>query len=379
VRRTGITSGSADVVVFAPFAGPLYDDGVAGGAELQAVLIARSLARGGLRVRHLVVSADLTVTADGVEIVQLPPAYRHGGLAGRRALLRGLREADGGVYIQRSASIDTAFVAAFARVVGRRSVFSASSDGDFLTRRADLAVIGSGLDDMRVRLLYRFGLRTVDAVVAQTRRQAELARGLRLQPVLIPNICEPGARRSEAPEFVLWIGSLTPVKDPLAYVDLAERVPGVRFVMVAHEHPTRSRGLADFVHARAGRLPNLELLSRRPPAELAELYGRALAVVNTSSFEGFPNTFLEGWARGVPAVSLAIDPDGVIARRGLGVFAGGSLETAAAAIRRYVEEPETARAAGEAGYRYVEETHAPDVVTPGWLALVERLLPVRVL
>jgi glycosyltransferase involved in cell wall biosynthesis len=191
---------------------------------------------------------------------------------------------------------------------------------------------------------------------------------------LIPNMCMPRKRRTQAPEFVLWIGSLTPVKDPLAYVDLAERLPGVQFVMVAHDHATRSRLLGGLVRERARRLPNLEVLSRRPAGELSNLYERAVAVVNTSSFEGFPNTFLEGWARGVPVVSLGIDPDGVIAREGLGAFAGGSSATAAAAIRRYAEDPEAARAAGEAGYRYVEKTHAPEVVTPYWLALVERLL-----
>jgi glycosyltransferase involved in cell wall biosynthesis len=368
------------VVVYAPFAGPLYaGDGAAGGAELQAVTIARSLAGAGLRVRHVVAPPAAATAVGGVEVIELEPGYAEGGLRRRRAVFRTLRNADGAVYLQRSAGVDTGFVGAFARLTRRRGVFSASSDGDFVTNRADLADIGSGLDDRRIQLLYRLGLVAMHAVVAQTNQQAELARrSFGLEPVVIPNICAPVGRRKEVGEHVLWIGSLTTVKDPLAYVELAERLPEIPFVMVAHDHPTRCRELAAAVRARAARIPNLHLLPRRPLGELSALYARAVAVVNTSRFEGFPNTFLEGWARAVPVVSLRIDPDGVISRYGMGVAAGGSIALAANGLRRYFEDEAAASAAGEAGYRYVEQTHTPEVVTPSWLALVDRLLARRV-
>ena len=48
------------------------------------------------------------------------------------------------------------------------------------------------------------------------------------------------------------------------------------------------------------------------------LYDRAKVLVNTSDVEGFPNSYLQAWIRGVPVVTL-IDPDGVIEREGLGV------------------------------------------------------------
>jgi hypothetical protein len=43
-------------------------------------------------------------------------------------------------------------------------------------------------------------------------------------------------------------------------------------------------------------------------------------------------------------------------------------------LRGYFEEAAAAEAAGDAGYRYVRRIHAPEVIGPQWIRLVERLL-----
>ena len=60
-----------------------------------------------------------------------------------------------------------------------------------------------------------------------------------------------------------------------------------------------------------------------PRGRVLELIDRSRAVVLTSRHEGMPNVFLEAWARGVPVLSLHFDPDGKIAKEGLGLCAEG--------------------------------------------------------
>ena len=135
------------------------------------------------------------------------------------------------------------------------------------------------------------------------------------EPLLIREIGEPAERRAADPEAFLWIGTLVGFKRPLAYAAVARAVPEARFRMVAVRLPgAELAGLAVQVGDAARELPNLELLAPRPRAQLAPLLERAVAVVNTSLFEGMPNVFLEAWSRGVPALALGDDPDGVIER-----------------------------------------------------------------
>jgi glycosyltransferase involved in cell wall biosynthesis len=373
IRHKGAPAG-ADVVIFAPSAGPLYGaPGQAGGAELQSYHLARWLAQSGLRVRHVVESSGPMEPPDGIEVVSLGPDVHRRGLPRRRAIVQALRRADGRVYIQRSAGIATGLVAIFARATGRRAIFSASSDGDFTRDRTMMSQMGGSLEQRHVRVQYQVGLRSVHAVVAQTHGQAQLAQAsFGIDAEVIRSFCLLSPVSVEHREAFLWIGSLTDVKDPLSFLDLVERSPDVPFWMVAYTHRTRWEQLAAEVRSRAARLANLELLPHRPREELLNLYTRAIAVVNTSVFEGFPNTFLEAWARGTPTVSLRIDPDGVIVRNGLGAVSGGSLETAAARIRLFAEDPTAARTAGEAGRRYIERVHDPGVVGPHWVELVEK-------
>jgi glycosyltransferase involved in cell wall biosynthesis len=310
---------------------------------------------------------------DGIELVSLGPDVHRRGLPRRRAIVQALRSADGRLYIQRSAGIATGLVGIFARATGRRAIFSASSDGDFTRDRTMMSQMGGSLEQRHVRLQYQIGLRSVHAVVAQTRDQAQLAQAsFGIDVEVIRSFCLLSPVSVERREAFLWIGSLTDVKDPLSFLDLVERSPDVPFWMVAYTHRTRWQQLSAEVRSRAAGLANLELLPHRPREELLDLYTRAIAVVNTSVFEGFPNTFLEAWARGTPTVSLRIDPDGVIVRNGLGAVAGGSVEKAAGMIRHFADEPVAARTAGEAGRRYIERVHDPGVVGPQWVGLVEK-------
>jgi hypothetical protein len=108
-------------------------------------------------------------------------------------------------------------------------------------------------------------------------------------------------------------------------------------------------------------------LPARPRSGLMPLFDSAVAVVSTSDFEGMPNTFLEGWTRGVPALALAHDSDGVIEREGVGAFAGGSAERLAELARALWRGRHDQSALARRSRDYTNREHRAEVAADRWI------------
>ena len=56
-------------------------------------------------------------------------------------------------------------------------------------------------------------------------------------------------------------------------------------------------------------IPNLDFRGFIPYHKVNQYFGRASLFVNTSSIEGFPNTFIQASKNGIPIISLKVNPD----------------------------------------------------------------------
>ncbi len=365
-----------DVAIYFPDACGFYDaaaDRVDGGAGRQTFLLARELAAAGLRVAHVVdpVRSPRTDVVSAVTLVQQPAQRRHGSVAAfaeqTRKVWSALAEADAAVTVFRGASGSLGPGAAWARAHRRRVVFAGANDSDFREGPFD-----SPRDPRAI--VYSAGLRLASAIVVQSDDQATLARE-RLpssHPRRIASFVEPQPASDAPGEAFLWVSRIAEYKRPMAYLELAAAVPEATFWMIpAPPEFAADQPRHDALHARAAELPNVELLPQRSHAELQALIGRAIAMVNTSSFEGVPNTWLEGWSRGVPALTLSFDPDGRIARNGLGIAAGGDWDAFVAGARRLWAARADRAGLGPAVRDYVAEAHGARVLD-AWLEVVGR-------
>ena len=358
-----------DVIFYVPSAtGLLVRDGGAptGGAEIQMLMLARALSARGHRVGIVAFGApeELRRAVDGVEVIAHPLPRTRAPLIRTLAFyllaFSVLRRHRARVYVQRAAGPHTLLVALIAKALNSRFAYSSASVRDFELEAWEPNRI--------ITMSFSLGVRLADVVVVQSAEQATLCRRrFRREPIVIKSIAEPAAQAAADPEAFLWAGSLITHKRPLEFVELARLVPEALFWMVAVRQPTpEGQALALELQRASQEVPNLKLLEPRPRAELKGLIERAVAVVSTSPVEGMPNVFLEGWSRGVPALALAHDPDGVIERERLGQFAHGSRERIAS-IARGMWMSRNNRAEQAARCRaYVEANHALEQVAAGW-------------
>jgi glycosyltransferase involved in cell wall biosynthesis len=364
-----------DVAIYAPWGALFYgrDRSYMGGAELQSTLLAHALKGRGLRVAHIVYPVTEprrieTSTPALVERAEWQGYRRLGGLGETAAIWRSFQRADAEAYIVRGSGGHLIAAGAFCRALRRRLIFSTSSELDFDFARADR--------NPGTLRLYKASLRLADQLVVQTGQQRELARrALRdLDPVVIPSFAEPTQSANGAGKYFLWVDRLVEYKLPERYVELATALPDARFRMVASVTNETPQGLAERIETAADRLPNLELLPPRPRGQLLQEIQQAVAVVKTSRIEGMPNAFLEAWARGVPVLSLNVDPDAKIEDNRIGVAAGGSMERFIAAAATLWSDPDLRSEIGERARQFIHKVHSPEAVADRWVGLIHELV-----
>ncbi len=156
-------------------------------------------------------------------------------------------------------------------------------------------------------------LRSADLIQCQTEGQQDELRGLGMEGMVVPNVI-PEDRFVEGTEgrYLLWVGRMDErTKRPHLFVRLARELPGEAFVLVGVRQSDQADYL-DRILRGIDELENITYLDYVPPEEIMGCFSRAKALVNTSTEEGFPNTFLEAWLMGKPVVSFLVNPDGVL-------------------------------------------------------------------
>jgi glycosyltransferase involved in cell wall biosynthesis len=359
-----------DVAIYMPYANGYYDATIrrCGGAERQTVLLARSLVEQGMRVAHI------------VSPLRRPDHLPHGPTLVERAgerykplgravdpvnIWRAMAEADARIYIFRGASGVLGPGAAFCRARGRKLVFSGANNADF-------KIPPMGMEGVRAAMYLR-GVQTAARIVVQSHDQIGLAGnvfpGIAVHE--IPSFVEAGPVARTAGKHFLWAGRLVDYKRPGMVLDLAKALPEAQFTMVGTVSVGETDDAhVDELHRTADALPNVQLHSALPHTALMELVEESVAVLNTSLTEGMPNVWLEGWARGVPALSLEFDPDGRVARNGLGIVAGGDFEAFVAGARSLWERRDDHAGFGDVVRRYVTDTHGAAAVGARWSELL---------
>jgi glycosyltransferase involved in cell wall biosynthesis len=277
-----------------------------GGAEVQQAILARLFAARGYRMSmicHDYGQPDATVI-DGVTVHK---AFRQrAGLPVLRFLYprlttiwRLLRHVDADIYYCRAAGMLAGIVAEFCRRYGKRSIYAGASDMDFAPHLNDK------IRYARDRWLFRRGLAQVDRIVAQNEVQrASCLATYGREAVVIPSCYEPPEKKGATPavrDYALWVGMMRAGKQPGLLLELAKRLPHRPFVMVGG--PARGDApLFQLIRREAAGLANVEFAGFQPLAQVESRFDAARMLVNTSDYEGMPNTFLQAWARGVPTL-----------------------------------------------------------------------------
>jgi glycosyltransferase involved in cell wall biosynthesis len=327
-----------------------------GGAERQQWILARTLAAAGWKVTVGIrkqLQCHQRVSIEGVDFVGLDQARLL--LAWYRFLLA--EQPDW--WYWRCASHLLGLAALIAKLARVRLIFAVGFDSDVNIRHALFQRPGWWP-------LYALGLSLANRIFVQNEGQFyRLPRMLRSKTSKVPSITpmlETVIPHSERPRYVAWVAMLRKFKRPDLLVEIARRVPDIRFVVCGGTttftaEPGYGKAIVDALES----LPNVEYRGQVSPDEALRVISEAALFLSTSDEEGFPNTFLQAWSAGTPVVSLTVDPDNLIERHVLGEVSG-DIQQAIMNITDLIGSSDYREAIATRARRYVASQHSPSAV-----------------
>lgn len=292
-----------------------------GGAELQQLLMAKELARRGYKISMITQKNGREKIGENVPFRVIYTFNASEGIPGIRffyprlfKIWKALRNSDADIYYVRGGGFIVAVVVAYAKLNHKKVVFCGADDTDFDPEKVQLPIY-------RDKILYFWGMKRCDEIVVQNETQQKLLwENYKREGRLIHNGFYKTNQNSVEKREILWVAKIRKKKNPQLFVELAKKFPHEKFVMIggrASRNSFNQPDLYEHVSEEAEEIPNLEFKGFLPFEETDKQFTSAKLFINTSAHEGFPNTFLQAWSRGIPVISF-VDPDDLINKNQLG-------------------------------------------------------------
>lgn len=330
-----------------------------GGAEVQAHILAEDLAKRGFKVAYICQTNNL-LKVGRLEIINNVECYyvKSSGLFAwidQNKYYEILKKVSPDIVIQRMSSNVSYVISKYTRNFSARFIWictdnlscskslcrqkiilRSSANRHNLLKKIIIWINASILD------LYRNeGMRHVDFAFHQSTYQEQLiSKNFRLtsRKIISGHVVPNHDSEKELDLLksdILWCGNLGRNKRPEVFIDLARKLNdvGLNFVMMG-DHPDRK-----YKDSLLKNLPtSINYIGQKEYKNSLSEFDDKFLLINTSTSEGFSNTFVQAWMRGVPVITFGVDPDNTIVANGLG-WKVKSVDEACHVIRSLLVNP----------------------------------------
>lgn len=221
---------------------------------------------------------------------------------------------------QACAGLDTAIGAYIAKLLGIPFIYRVANDTDSNDRYKKLLPIHH-------RVGFYYGTKAASFILCQNKYQFNnFKKKVPNKKIKIfhnpfhvdendSGIVVPRANR----EYIAWIGIFQYQKNLSSLYDIASKLSSVEFKIAGK---ATLGGVDEGTKAaieKLERCDNVEFVGFLKHSEINKFLQKSIALLNTSRYEGFSNTFLEAFYAGTPVITTTkVDPDNIIRDNKLG-------------------------------------------------------------
>lgn len=342
----------------------------AGGAQRQQYKIAKCFVENGYQVSVITGEYDSIYREqiEGITIIKALPPESNTLTAPIKAmkLFSAMYRIAPDVFYTRGSPFLCILVAIYCNIRGVPFIYAISNDNH-------ISIDEQNLYDK----VYLRAIASADKIIAQTKHQENILRNkINVDPTVVTNMYEIPPDETVVPgdsrKFILWVGKLDEQqKKPHRILEVAQELPDVGFVLAGP--PGTDESYNQSIKKTSETLDNVTFKGFVSPDNIHELFKNAIALVNTSDYEGFPNTYLEAWRMGTPVIALHHSPDGVIEHQKLG-RRSGSMKNLKKDIRTISKQKIIFNCVSDNCRKYVKNNHSVQVVFDRYLEILDSAL-----
>ncbi len=337
-----------------------FDMPYVGGAEIQQVILAKELLKHEYNISMITYDEGQPEVeyVSGIKVIKtykrdMAPLVNI--VSKTKNIWHAMAEANADIYYHSAGS--AGIVGIFCKILNKKFVHQIPSDANVskYLRFIDFNWFSKLIEYVDIIL--------ADAIIAQNKFQKTMLKNrFKRESVIINNVfplTPSNLAEKKDPPIILWAATVGEIKQPYLFLELAKSIPEAKFQLIGGIGTDLN--LYKNIEKISKNIPNLIFEGFIPFSRIEEYYKSASIFVNTSRFEGFPNTFIQAWMNFVPVISLNVDPDCIICKNNLG-YHSVSFAKMIEDIKALINDKNLREKLGQNCRNYVEKNHNVSIV-----------------
>lgn len=216
---------------------------------------------------------------------------------------------------QEAAGIATGILAHIAKNLNIPFIYRVSSDIDVDKRIKQHLSFNEWL-------IYKYGLKNSKYIITQNDYQYNMleAQYPNKKIYIIYNAFYPFREFEELKErkYIAWLGVFSKAKNLPALLHIVNQLPNIQFKIAGMEPTSGMDKNTKKALIALSKCKNVQFVGYLNRLMIMNFIANAYALISTSHYEGFSNTFLEAFSAGTPVISLNSDPNKILKKHELG-------------------------------------------------------------
>lgn len=156
-------------------------------------------------------------------------------------------------------------------------------------------------------------------------------------------------------KIVLWVARCERWKQPEKFIELAMKNQSIPFIMICSKG--NENEYYQYIKRYAAQAKNIEFIDFVPYNDILKYFKKSFIFINTSLYEGFPQTFIQSLICAVPIISLIVDPENFIKKNNCGIVCDGDFMEMNSALLKMLKNTSYYKKISENALKYAIQNH----------------------